>query len=144
MKSKDTRAIVLWSFSVSVSTQIFLFSCPQGNLRIPSFEEHFQPKKEIQSDKQHQGVLHNSLWLIDVIFCSLAPVFLLINLSQIVSFTYCFLLEDERVGGNGIGNSWKIWGNMKIETEVGRKCRTVALVSLGFIHVPDVSALISA
>lgn len=35
-------------------------------------------------------------------------------------------------------------GDMKVETEVGRKCRTVALVSLGFIHVPDVLALVSA
>lgn len=35
-------------------------------------------------------------------------------------------------------------GDMKIETEIGREYRSVALVSLGFKRIPDVSAQVSA
>lgn len=34
-------------------------------------------------------------------------------------------------------------GDTKIETEIGREYRSVALVSLGCKHIPDISAQVS-
>lgn len=125
-----------------LSQRFLKFLAPREIWESQFLNSILMPKEEVLGGERQQEVLTVAL-ICSCYFCSLASLVLLINLLQIISFIYGFLWED----GRHEETEWEVDGRLrgiKIETKVGREYRSVAWVSLGFIHILAVSAQASA